>query len=96
VTSYPFPIQRAIKITKDNKVEMFQPENYQTRSQDLEPAYHDAGQFYWLTVSGALSITSKFSTNSSPIILPRSRVQDIDTEEDWSYAELMFKALHDF
>jgi pseudaminic acid cytidylyltransferase len=96
VTSYPFPIQRAIKITKDNRIEMFQPENYQTRSQDLEPAYHDAGQFYWLTVSGALSITSEFSTNSSPIILPRSRVQDIDTEEDWSYAELMFKALHDF
>lgn len=92
VTSYPFPIQRAIKITKDNRVEMFQPENYQTRSQDLEPAYHDAGQFYWLTRSGALSITSEFSTNTSPIILPRWRVQDVDTEEDWSYAELMFKA----
>lgn len=92
VTSYPFPIQRAVKITKDNRVEMFQPEFYQTRSQDLEPAYHDAGQFYWLTLSGALRITSEFSTQTSPIILPRSRVQDIDTEEDWSYAELMFKA----
>jgi N-acylneuraminate cytidylyltransferase len=96
VTSYPFPIQRAIKITKDNRVEMFQPENYQTRSQDLEPAYHDAGQFYWLTRSSALSATPGFSTNTSPIILPRSQVQDIDTEEDWSHAELMFKAWHDF
>ncbi len=47
VTSYPFPIQRAVRITTDQRVEMFNPEHFNTRSQDLEEAFHDAGQFYW-------------------------------------------------
>ena len=46
VTSYAFPIQRAIKLNKEGRVEMFQHEHYYTRSQDLCEAYHDAGQFY--------------------------------------------------
>ncbi len=45
--SMPFPIQRTFKITKHNRCEMFTPEYFTTRSQDLEEAYHDAGQFYW-------------------------------------------------
>ena len=47
VTSFPFPIQRAIKISKLNRVEMLNPENFNKRSQDLEETFHDAGQFYW-------------------------------------------------
>lgn len=92
VTSFPFPIQRAIKITGNSRVQMFQPENFMTRSQDLEPSYHDAGQFYWSMTDAVLNNISAFSDASIPLILPRHRVQDIDTIEDWQRAELMFKA----
>lgn len=94
VTSYPFPIQRAIKLTNAGRVEMFQPEHFSTRSQDLIEAYHDAGQFYWGRSSAWLEEKSLFSQASCPIVLPRHRVQDIDTLEDWERAEWMFKALH--
>ena len=93
ITSYPFPIQRAVKIRQDNRVEMFQPEAFKTRSQDLEEAYHDAGQFYWGRVQAWLDEEIIFSQNSIPIIIPRYRVQDIDTEEDWIQAELLFNLL---
>ena len=93
VTSFPFPIQRAIKLTKDNKSQMFFPENMNKRSQDLEDAFHDAGQFYWGKSSAWLEGKSMFDDNSIPIIIPRFKVQDIDNEEDWQRAELMFKAI---
>lgn len=93
VTSFPFPIQRAIKITEDNSVEMFQPEHFNARSQDLEEAYHDAGQFYWGKATAFKKMMSLFSKNSSPYVLPRYLVQDIDTIEDWIRAELMYQAL---
>ncbi len=93
VTSFGFPIQRAIRITDTNGVEMFSPEHFQTRSQDLEEAYHDAGQFYWGTVDAWLSEKVIFGPDSTPIILPRHRVQDIDTLEDWDRAEWLFKAM---
>jgi N-acylneuraminate cytidylyltransferase len=92
VTSYPFPIQRAIRLTESGGVEPFQPECVPMRSQDLEPAYHDAGQFYWGKASAYLSGMETFGPNSSPVILPRWLVQDIDTEEDWVRAEFMFQA----
>lgn len=91
VTSYPFPIQRAISL-KNGGVEPFQPENMAQRSQDLVEAYHDAGQFYWGHSSAFLSGKSTFSQQSIPIILPRHLVQDIDTLEDWKRAELMYQA----
>ncbi|WP_338560596.1 pseudaminic acid cytidylyltransferase [Acinetobacter sp. KS-LM10] len=93
VTSYAFPIQRAIRITEDNNVEMFLPEHFQTRSQDLEEAYHDAGQFYWGKVDAWMSEKVIFGSESTPVILPRYRVQDIDTLEDWNRAEWLFKAM---
>jgi len=93
VTSYAFPIQRAVRITPENRVEMFAPEAFNTRSQDLEDAYHDAGQFYWGTVEAWLHEKPVFSADATPVILPRHRVQDIDTPEDWVAAELMFKTM---
>lgn len=93
VTSYAFPIQRAIRFSKHGRVEMFQPEHFNTRSQDLEEAYHDAGQFYWGRASAWLAGTPLFGMGSAPVVLPRHRVQDIDTAEDWLRAEWMFKAL---
>ena len=91
-TSFPFPIQRAFRITDNNRAQMFQPEHFDTRSQDLEEAYHDAAQFYWGTAAAWLDERAFFATNSVPVILPRHRVQDMDTLEDWTRAELMFKA----
>lgn len=92
VTSYAFPIQRAIKITDGASLEMFSPEHFNTRSQDLEEAYHDAGQFYWGKADAWLTEKVIFGPDSTPVILPRHRVQDIDIPEDWVRAELMFKA----
>lgn len=92
-TSYAFPIQRAFKIKPSLGVEMFEPEQFNTRSQDLEEAYHDAGQFYWGTTDAWLTEKVIFGPESTPVILPRHRVQDIDTPEDWQRAELLFKAM---
>ena len=93
VTSYAFPIQRAVRITNDQRVEMFQPENFHIRSQDMEEAWHDAGQFYWGKASAWMNEKKLFSNDAAPVILPRHRVQDIDTPEDWQRAELMFLTL---
>jgi len=93
VTSYSFPIQRAIRITERGRVAMFHPEHFNTRSQDLEEAWHDAGQFYWGTAEAWLEERAVFSEGSAPVMLPRHRVQDIDTPEDWSRAEWMFRAM---
>ena len=92
-TSYPFPIQRAIKVTDNNRVEMFQEDQFNRRSQDLEEAFHDAGQFYWGSAEAFKVMKSIFSKIASPYLLPRHFVQDIDTAEDWLRAELMFKVL---
>lgn len=94
VTSYAFPIHRAIRITADQRVDMFQPEHFNTRSQDLPEAWHDAGQFYWGQAQAWLSGKPLFSQASAPVPLPRYRVQDIDTPEDWERAEWLFKAMH--
>ncbi len=93
VTSYAFPIQRALRLTAEGRVEMLHPEHFNTRSQDLEEAYHDAGQFYWGRSSAWLAGKPIFSPAAAPVILPRHRVQDIDTSEDWERAEWMFKAM---
>lgn len=93
VTSYAFPIQRAIKISPELGVEMFDSNNFNTRSQDLEEAWHDAGQFYWGKAEAWLSEKIIFGPESTPVILPRHRVQDIDTFEDWDRAEWLFKAM---
>lgn len=93
VTSYAFPVQRAIRLNPEGRVEMFSPEHFNTRSQDLEEAYHDAGQFYWGKADAWLQGRMIFSPASVPVHLPRHRVQDIDTPEDWVRAEWLFKAM---
>jgi pseudaminic acid cytidylyltransferase len=93
VTEFEFPIQRAVKLTPNRRVEMFNPENFSVRSQDLEPAYHDAGQFYWGRTEAFLEQRAIFSSLATPFILPSYLVQDIDTPDDWVRAELMFTAL---
>ena len=88
----PFPVQRTFKLDKNGRCEMFTPEHYMTRSQDLEEAYQDAGQFYW-TKRDQISEKIMFGSDSIPIIIPRYLVQDIDTLEDWKRAEFMYEAI---
>ncbi|WP_337182240.1 pseudaminic acid cytidylyltransferase [Shinella sp.] len=92
-TDFPFPIQRAIRVGPQGEVGMFHPEHMTTRSQDLEPAYHDAGQFYWGRTQAWLSGAPIFGPRSRIHLMPRVRVQDIDTPEDWRQAEAMYAAL---
>jgi len=93
VTSYAFPIQRAIRVTAENRVSMLQPELFNTRSQDLEETYHDAGQFYWGQTNAWLTEKTLLGQGSVPVLMPRHRVQDIDTLEDWESAEWLFKTI---
>lgn len=91
-TTMPFPIQRTFKLNDDGRCEMFTPKHYMSRSQDIEEAYQDAGQFYW-EKRFEKSDEIMFGKDSIPIILPRHLVQDIDTLEDWQRAEYMYQAL---
>ena len=92
-TTFAYPIQRAFKL-KNGRCEMFWPENFHKRSQDLQEAYHDAGQFYWQK-RRCKGEDVFFGKETIPILLPRYLVQDIDTPEDFVRAELMYRALHD-
>jgi len=89
VTTFPFPIQRALRRDGTGAVSMFDPSTMQTRSQDLEEAWHDAGQFYWARATTWTALRGVFEPGAVGIAIPRHRVQDIDTHEDWERAEAM-------
>lgn len=92
-TDFAAPIFRAFRQTENGGVEMLQPEHFSARSQDLPRALHDAGQFYWGLTEAWLSQEIIFGPQSAPLIIPRWRVQDIDTPDDWRRAEALFKVL---
>lgn len=93
VTTYAFPIQRALRRNDAGEVDMFDPAQIQTRSQDLEEAWHDAGQFYWGRAKSWASNQGIFVKGTQGLALPRHLVQDIDTDEDWLRAERMMHSL---
>lgn len=88
-TTFDFPVQRALCV-RDGKLQPMYPEHISKRSQDLEEAIHDAGQFYWGTVNQWLTNPAFFSERAYPIMLPRHRIQDLDTEEDWQRLQQLF------
>lgn len=92
VAEFPSAIQRALKRAEGGAVAPFNPEHASTRTQDLEPAFYDAGQFYWATAETWLS-GANIHQNGRAITLPSWRVVDIDTPEDWERAERMHRAL---
>lgn len=94
VLPFSFPIQRAIKINSQKRIELFQPEHQNSRSQDLEKAYHDAGQFYWFKTTIVQELKKLWTDNSGVIHLNEMQAQDIDTEMDWKLAELKYKIMH--
>jgi N-acylneuraminate cytidylyltransferase/pseudaminic acid cytidylyltransferase len=78
---------------EDGKLKMLDLKNLETRSQDLTPTYHDAGQFYWQNLHRPTT-ENMFGSASIPTLLPRHLVQDIDTLEDWDRAEALYSVLH--
>ena len=92
VTSFPSPVQAALRRSTTGMVDLFDPSHVATRTQDLEPGFYDAGQFYWGGADAWLSGEQILSHGTS-IELPEWRVVDIDTIADWTRAELMFQAL---
>jgi len=93
-TSMPFPIQRTFKLDNNNRCEMFNKEHFYTRSQDLEEAYYDAGQFFWQNLDFKSS-EIVFGKDSKPVIIPRYLVQDLDTQEDWERLEMMYRIVNE-
>ena len=93
VTTFGYPVQRALRRHADGSLSMFQPEHYNARSQDLEPAYHDAGQYYVGARAAWLSERPFFTADTRTMLIPRWRVQDIDTLEDWTRAEQIAQLL---
>lgn len=92
VVRFSFPPQRSVVI-KDGLVQFKWPEHMLTRSQDLEPFYHDAGQFYCVRTESFLEQRKLVMERTVPMVLPESEVQDIDTEEDWKIAEAKYRAV---
>lgn len=93
VVQFSFSPQRGLVI-QNEKVAFRWPENEKTRSQDLEPMYHDAGQFYCINVASFMQSNSLIAGNTKPIILNEIEVQDIDNESDWEMAEFKYNYLH--
>ncbi|ABK44914.1 acylneuraminate cytidylyltransferase [Magnetococcus marinus MC-1] len=94
VTTFAFPIQRALRVEPHSgQLQMIQPQHRTTRSNDLEEAYHDAGQFYWLNSAALVASGQIYGATCYPQRLPRYRVQDLDTLEDWTQAELLYQLL---
>ena len=92
-TTFAFPIARSFQLNAGGGLEMFFPEHFNTRSQDLPEAWHDAGQFCWGRSHAWLERRKIFDKNSTIVPIPRWRVQDIDTFEDWERAQVMWQVL---
>ena len=90
-TEFSFPIQRAIRLSEDGTVNMFYPQFALTRSQDLERAYHDAGAFYFGRREAWLDKKPIFAPHSRAFLLPRNLVCDIDTPEDFEFAQKLYE-----
>lgn len=90
VLRFSYPVQRAL-VFRDGQVPMLHPEHYHSRSQDLEPVYHDAGQWYWLNVEKFLATPRLIGAGFAGLLLSEMEAQDIDQEDDWALAELKFQ-----
>lgn len=94
--NYSHPIQRALAISpSDMKMEMISPEHRDTRSQDLEKRYHDAGQFYFLNTKRFLEGKRLWTDNTGAIVLDELKAQDVDSLSDWKLAELKYKLINE-
>ena len=93
ILEYSHPIQRSLKLVEGNRIEMVNPENLVTRSQDLEKRYHDAGQFYWFETDRLISQKKLWTDNTGGIVISPLEAQDIDNLDDWKLAELKYQMM---
>ena len=93
IQKFDYPIFRALRKNENGNLEMFWDEYLNTRSQDLPDAFHDTGQLYFAKVSALLKEGTFFTKNSVGIELSNEEALDIDTEEDWRFAEILYKTL---
>ena len=93
VMQFGFPIQRALQMDDFGKISFFYPENALTRSQDLLPSFHDAGQFYWMNVASCMEQQKIITDNTGSIVITELEGQDIDNEVDWKLAELKYELI---
>lgn len=91
VVSFSYPIWRGFEVDSDNGLKLLWPEYLNSRSQDLNQVYHDAGQWYWFEVLSFLSTKEIFTKATRVVKLDEFCVQDIDNESDWKLAELKYK-----
>lgn len=90
IVRFDFPIQRALRV-ENGRLRFVDPEHAKTRSQDLEPRYHDCGQFYWYVASVLANAPETLAKNTTYFEIPDSEVRDIDTPEDWKIAEALYR-----
>jgi len=90
VIPYPHPIERALRLAPNNTVKMDNPQHVATRSQDLQPSFHDAGQFYWGLSAAWISGAPILSGETKAVVLEHTDARDIDNEQDWQIAEQLF------
>lgn len=90
---YSFPIQRAFRLKDNKEILLLQPDLIHTRSQELETTFHDAGSFYFFNVPKFQENKTLWSGRIGSFELPETKVQDIDTMEDWKLAELKYTLL---
>ena len=91
VMQFGFPIQRALQMDDVGKISFYYPENALTRSQDLLPSFHDAGQFYWMNVASCMEQQKIITANTGSVVITELEGQDIDNEVDWKLAELKYE-----
>jgi pseudaminic acid cytidylyltransferase len=93
VMRFSFPIQRALTKSETGLTQFFNKEYQNSRSQDLEVAYHDAGQYYWFNIEKCLAVNTLITDNCGSIEIKETEGQDIDNEIDWKLAELKYELL---
>ena len=93
VIKFSYPIQRSLTMVNGGKVKMLWPENYSMRSQDMEPVFHDAGQFYWFKSNYILNTKKLFGEHAGGLPIDELMTQDIDNESDWALAEMKYSLL---
>jgi pseudaminic acid cytidylyltransferase len=93
IVPFEHPTQRALAV-RNGKLQMLQPEHAHTRTQDLEPTYHDAGQWYWLRTAALRDPDFRIlGPSAMPVVLDALEAQDIDTEQDWNRTEAKYQLL---
>lgn len=95
VVMFSYPIMRSLAMDNEGRVAMKWQEYATTRSQDIAPAYHDSGTFYWIKTDVFNSEKTLFPTNCGGIVVDEIKVQDIDTETDWKLAELKYSMMNE-